>query len=264
MADLSKFAIHTSRKRLLDISGCKPFEVLNLGSYQKAKLKENGVVRYVDFILKLYRAEPVTGYTTIHGRKAGRMVHIGAVDSIVTEREIRDTVKECATAGVKAVDILGWDFEMGLHDLVDTIGDEHSVKIHLVQIPREALEVRDAAREEIRFFDLNYLETEHTLNGKALTITLKNFAISNPEYLPDEVREKIKKFTDCIDYWAVDFNYRDDTFHNMWQSFRTKKHPNLDTKCSYSYEQSGKYRVLVKVVDIFGNDTNKLIEAEVS
>jgi len=263
MTDLSKFAIHTARKRLLDIQGCKPFEVLNLGNYQKAKLKENGIVKYVDFILKLYRAEPVTGYTTIHGQKAGRMVHIGAVDSIVTEREIRDTVRECASAGVKAVDFLGWDFEMGLHDLVNTIGDEHSVKIHLVQIPREALEVKDAAKEEIRFFDLNFLELEHKLNGKSLNIGLKDFVISNPEYLPDEVREKIKNFTDYIDYWAADFNYRDDTFHNMWQSFRMKKHPKLETKCSYSYEQAGKYQVLVKVVDVFGNDTNKLFEVKI-
>jgi len=264
MADLSKFAIHTARKRFLDIQGCRPFEVLNLGNYQKAKLKENGIVKYIDFILKLYRAEPVTGYSTIHGQKAGRMVHIGAVDSIVTEREIRDTVKECSSAGIKAVDFLGWDFEMGLHDLVDTIGDEYSVKIHLVQIPREALEIKDAAKEKIRFFDLNFLEIEHKLNGKSLAIGLKDFVISNPEYLPDEVREKIKNFTDYIDYWAVDFNFRDDTFHNMWQSFRMKKHPSLEKKCSYSYEQSGKYQVLVKVVDIFGNDTNKLLEVEVS
>jgi len=263
MSDLSKFAIHTARKRLLDIEACKPFEVLNLGNYQKAKLKENGVVRYIDFILKLYRAESVSGYTSLHGQKAGRMVHIGAVDSIVTEREIRDTVKECASAGIKSVDFLGWDFEMGLHDLVDTIGDEYSVKIRLVQIPKEATEVRDAAKEDIRFFDLNFLEIEHKLSNKSLTISLKDFVISNPEYLPDEVREKIKNFTDYIDYWAVDFNFRDDTFHNMWQSFRMKKHPSLEKKCSYSYEDSGKYQVLVKVVDVFGNDTNKLFEVKI-
>jgi len=35
MTDLSKFAIHTTRKRLLDIPNCKPFEILNLGNYQK-------------------------------------------------------------------------------------------------------------------------------------------------------------------------------------------------------------------------------------
>lgn len=66
----------------------KPFEVLNLGKYQKAKLKENGISRYIDFILKLYCADPVSGYITLHGKKAGRIVHIGDVDSIVTEREI--------------------------------------------------------------------------------------------------------------------------------------------------------------------------------
>ena len=263
-SDLSKFAIHTSRKRLLDIHNCLPFEVLNLGKYQKAKLKENGVSGYIDFILKLYRAEPLSGYTILHGKKGGRMVHIGDVDSIVTEREIRETVKECAAVGIKSVDILGWDFEMGLHDLVDRIGDEHLVKIRLVQIPREALEVRDAAREEIKFFDLNYLELEHELSGKALTIALKDFVISNPEYLPDEVREKIKIFTDYIDYWAVDFDYKNDTFHNMWQSFRTRKHPALETKCSHTYENAGRYQALVKVVDIFGNDTNKLIEVKVN
>lgn len=284
-SDLSKFAIHTTRKRLLDIPDCKPFEVLNLGKYQKAKLQENGVSsacaaehsgaagrRYIDFILKLYRAEPLSGYITLHGKKAGRMVHIGGVDSIVTEREIRETVNECASAGVKSVDILGWDFEMGLHDLVDRIGDEHSVKIRLVQIPREALEVRDAAREEVKFFDLNYLEIEHKLNAKTLTIALKDFVISNPEYLPGEVREKVKKFTDYIDYWAVDFDYKDDTFHNMWQSFRTRKHPSLETKCSHTYmpvrgtqtgEKVERYQVLVKVVDIFGNDTNKLLEVQI-
>ena len=263
MADLSKFAIHTTRKRLLDISGCKPFEVLNLGNYQKEKLKENGIVKYVDFILKLYRAEPVAGYTTIHGQKAGRMVHIGAVDSIVTEREIRDTVKECSEAGIKAADFLGWDFEMGLHDLVDRIGDEHLVKIHLVQIPKEALEVRDAAREEIKFFDLNYLELEHGLKSKTLRIELKEFVISNPEYLPEEVREKVKKFTDYIDYWAVDFNYRDDTFHNMWQSFKTRMHPALETECFHTYDDLRGYQILVKVVDIFGNDTMTIVEVTV-
>jgi len=46
----------------------------------------------------------------------------------------------------------------------------------------------------------------------------------------------------------------------MWQSFRTRKHLALEMIYSHTYEEPGKYQVLVKVVDIFGNDTNKLIE----
>jgi DNA modification methylase len=262
--DLSKWAIHVTRKRLLQIEGCKPFEILNLGNYERHKLAANGHwERYVQFILQLYRAEPVTGFATLHGKKARAYVHVGSVDSPVTMREIRHTLKEAQAAGVREVHFLGWDFEMGLHDLVSQVGDDYGVKVRLVSIPREALEVTNPAKEEVRFFDLNYLELEHEVNGRKATVRLKDFIIANPEYIPDEVRDKIKKFTDYIDYWAVDWDYKDDTFHNGWQSFRTRKEPKLETKATHTYDQPGTYKVLVKVVDIFGNDTTKMVEVEV-
>ena len=264
--DLSKFAIHVTRKRMLDIPFCRPFEIYNLGNYQKYKFIENKyppVERYIKFILELYRAQPLQGYAFIHGRKDRRLVHIAGVDSIVTEREVRDACEECAnTIGGKALDILGWDFEMGLDELIERMGQDYGINIRLVQIPKEAMELRSPA-EEIRFYDMNYLEIEHEINGKTLEIELKDFIIANPEYIPDEVREKIKKFTDYIDYWAVDFDYKEDTFHNMWQSFRTKKHPKLDIKIRKTYNESRDYKVLIKVIDIFGNDTNKLLRVRI-
>lgn len=261
MSDLSKFAIHTTRKRLLDINA-RPFQLQNLGNYQRHKLKENGIEKYIDFILKLYKAEPVSGYKHIHGKKQNRMVHIGSVDSMVTEREVKEVAQECAEIKATHLDILGWDFEMGLHDLVDLVDEQENVKTKLVQIPREILDIKEEARERIRFFDLNYLDVRHKIKGNKLSITLKKFVIANPEYLPDEVREKIKNFTDYVDYWAVDFDYKEDTFHNMWQSFRTRKHPKLATSYEHSYTKKGKYKVLIKVVDIFGNDTNKLLKVK--
>ena len=265
-ADLSKFAIHVTRKRMLDIPFCRPFEIHNLGNYQKYKFIENNhppVERYIKFILELYRAQPLQGYAFIHGRKDRRLVHIAGVDSIVTEREVRDTCEECANAiGGKALDVLGWDFEMGLDELIERIGQDYGINIKLVQIPKEAMELK-SAREEIRFYDMNYLEIDHRIESKTLEIELKDFIIANPEYISDEIREKIKKFTDYIDYWAVDFDYKNDTFHNMWQSFRTKKHPTLDTKVRKTYNEAGDYKVLIKVIDIFGNDTNKLLKVRI-
>jgi len=262
--DLSKWAIQVTRKRLLQIEGCKPFEILNLGNYERHKLAANGHwERYVQFILQLYRAEAVTGFKTLHGKKARAYVHVGSVDSPVTMREIRQTLKEAQSAGAREVHFLGWDFEMGLHDLVSQVGDDYGVKVRLVSIPREAVEVTNPAKEEVRFFDLNYLELEHEVNGRKATVRLKDFIIANPEYIPDEVREKIKKFTDYIDYWAVDWDYKDDTFHNGWQSFRTRKNRKLETQATHTYEEPGTYKVLVKVVDIFGNDTTKMVEVEV-
>ena len=53
-------------------------------------------------------------------------------------------------------------------------------------------------------------------------------------------------------------------FENEWQSFRTKKNPTLEfISILYEYKQSGKYRVMVKVVDILGIDTSKIIEIKI-
>jgi len=266
MSDLSKFAIHTTRKRLLDIPNCKPFEILNLGNYQKQKFIENNhppVERYIKFILQLYRAEPLEGYKFIHGKKGKNLVHVGSVDSIITEKEVRDVLEEAQSIGAKFLDVLGWDFEMGLDELADRIGEEYGIKVRLVQIPKEALEVKSPAKEEVKFFDLNYLDVDYKVEGKKVIVSFKDFSIANPEYLPEDVKKKIKKFTDLIDYWAVDFNYKQDTFHNMKQSFRTRKHPTLETSLSHTYENPGEYSILIKVVDIFGNDTNKLVKVRI-
>jgi hypothetical protein len=58
--------------------------------------------------------------------------------------------------------------------------------------------------------------------------------------------------------WTGDF-----IFENEWQSYRTKKDRTIELK-SIPYEvKSGTRKVAVKVVDIFGNDTMKIIEVKV-
>ena len=268
--DLSKFSIHVTRKRLLEVPGCKPFQILNLGMYQKQKLVDNGNGgrRYFEFIRELYGAAPVQGFAYIHGRKGNRLVHIGPIDSFVSEREIRATAREAMNSGAKGIDILGWDFEMGLHDLVDSIIKEFGIDIKLKQIPLEVLEVRTSEKgkrlDEIRFFDLNYLDVGHELDGRKVTVAIRRFNIANPEFIPEDIRSSVRNFTSYIDFWAVDFKYDGDAFHNMRQQYRTKENPELKTKISFEYEEAGEYSILVKVVDIFGNDTNKLIPVKVS
>lgn len=265
-SDLSKFAIHTIRKRLLNIPTCRPFVILNLGNYQKHKFMENGkyppIERYVKFILELYRAKPISGYYFLHGKKDWRFVHVGSVDSPVTESEVVDTLEECTDeASGKGLDILGWEFEMGLDEAVQRLQEHSGVEIRLKQIPKEALEINDAT-EEIRFFDRNSIDASVSVK-EDVEVELKNFVLANMEYVPDEVRNKIKKFTDYIDYWSVDFDYKNDVFHNQWQSFRTRNNTKLDNKCKHTYKKSGKYRMLLKIIDIFGNDTNKLVDVVV-
>jgi len=103
-----------------------------------------------------------------------------------------------------------------------------------------------------------------------------------------DMRECAKKWTDWIDYWAVDFNFEskreiirvkdDETgefreqwtgeyiFENEWQSFRTKKDRTLElTSAAKEVEpdKGGRRKIAVKVVDIFGNDTMTIVDVNV-
>jgi hypothetical protein len=100
--DLGRFAIHTTRKRLLGIPNVKPFVVQNLGKYERqawqaAEFNGNAdaVMReYRNFILQLYRAQPISGYVWLHGVKHGRMVHVGGVDAPVTTGDVTQIATE--------------------------------------------------------------------------------------------------------------------------------------------------------------------------
>jgi hypothetical protein len=75
----------------------------------------------------------------------------------------------------------------------------------------------------------------------------------------------VQKWSDFIDYWAVDFDYRDGTFRNAWQSFRTRARRTLETaSVTHTYDTPGTYTVAVKVVDVFGIDSTKRLEVTVT
>jgi hypothetical protein len=60
-------------------------------------------------------------------------------------------------------------------------------------------------------------------------------------------------------YWAVDWDYRDDTFHNQWQTYRSRKSPKIVLKTPHQYDEPGNYIIVIKVIDILGNDTTKAV-----
>jgi adenine-specific DNA-methyltransferase len=271
--DISRYAIHVTRKRLMETENCRPFEVLNLGKYERQVwqgVSFNGnqqtvLYEYLAFILKLYGAEPISGFSNIHGKKGKALVHVGSVDAPVTIDEIIAALKESALAGVKELHVLGWEWEMGLHELIEKEAKREDIKLVLKLIPNEAMETEAVRKGDVRFFDLAYLKTDIKTNGnKSAIVELTDFVIPNTELIPDEVRDKIKKWSDYVDYWAVDFNFQCDTFINQWTSYRTRQNRTLKLKSDpYIYKSQGKYRILVKVIDIFGIDTSQAFEIQV-
>jgi hypothetical protein len=115
-------------------------------------------------------------------------------------------------------------------------------------------------------------------NGKIVKVIKDKNGVVTKEVLT-------KKWTDWIDYWSVDFDFEskrelirvtdeetvkaeerwtgDFIFENEWQSFRTKKDRTLELKSVFHECAPGRYKIAVKVVDIFGNDTMKIVEVTV-
>jgi adenine-specific DNA-methyltransferase len=101
------------------------------------------------------------------------------------------------------------------------------------------------------------------LVGRQVTVSLTDFMVS-PNDVPEDVIKAVKHWSEWIDYWAVDFTYWGDTFHNQWQSYRTRKDRSLQLSITEAYDEPGQYTLMVKVIDILGNDTTKAIALEVA
>ena len=276
--DLGRFAIHTARKRLLAIPELVPFQVLNLGKYERQAWKTDSpyfskanehqkLLDYRKFILALYHATPLEGYSWLHGVKNGRFVHVGSIDSPVSEGDITQIALEWkrATGGAgespqtNGIDVLGWEFAFELNDLKKQQAQRANLLLSFKRIPREVMEKRAADSGEIQFFELAALDTSHAVAAQTLTLELKNF-IAPLDYLPADVQGSITSWEQMVDYWAIDWDYQGDTFHNQWQSYRTKASPKLERVAKFTYDGPGVRRVVVKVIDILGNDTSRMVE----
>ncbi|QZZ21423.1 hypothetical protein J5X98_02820 [Leptothermofonsia sichuanensis E412] len=154
MCDLGRFAIHTSRKRMIELqrklhSEGKPyraFDVYNLGRYERQWWQKDRLQgadeEHRRVILEFFKAEVLTNPPSplLYGRKAGAFCHVDGIDSMFTGEEVKQVAQAVAAAGGRERYCLAWEFEMDLHLLVNALLQELGVKLKLVQIPREIME----------------------------------------------------------------------------------------------------------------------------
>ncbi len=286
--DLGRYAIHTTRKRLIQVQRelhekglpYRSFDVFNLGRYERQwwqmeRLK-GADEEHRRIVLQFYKAAALESSPSplLHGKKAGAFVHVDKIDSIFTYDELKKAAQAAQTAGARELHCLAWEFEMELALKKQAIEAETSLIIRLKYIPREIMEPN---RTECQFFEAGYLEAEAVKKSGKVDIKLVKFApalAEAPEKEMQALRERaVKSPFDFIDFWAVDFEHRPGKpFEHHWQDFRTRKDRSLKTMTDigWKYENSsasgisdGKKQVCVKVIDVFGVDTTTVIEVEV-
>jgi len=264
--DLGRWGIHVTRKRLLGVKHCRPFVLLDLGREERRYWRDGtfreGQREYVAYILKLYGAEPVAGFAHCQGRRQDALVRIGLVDAPVTTQEIDAAVDECAKLQQRELHILGWSWESERCDVMAQVAATKGVKLLLLQIPREVMEQQAAG---ILFSPLACFDAAIEQPGSlAARVMLRNFVIPNAELLPADGRSTVEKWPDYIDYWAVDWDGCNETITQDWAAYRTRKEKGLSLVSDlHLYENAGKHRILVQVIDIFGNATKQTFDVEV-
>jgi adenine-specific DNA-methyltransferase len=286
MADLGRFAIHTSRKRLIDLQRFlhhnrrpyRAFDVYNLGRYerqwwQKAALK-GADDEHRRVVLEFFQAEMLNNTTSplIHGHKGSALCHVDGIDSMFSRQEASAVAKAVSAAGGRECYCLAWEFEMDLRLTTAALEQELGVKLKLIQIPREIMERN--RRSPPPFLEMALLEAEPVYRGgkgtRVVDIKLAKFLPSLAEVSTKELetlKERVvKSGFDFIDFWAVDFVwYPDKPFNHHWQDYRNRRDRSLKTvsDAGHYYGEPGTYTACVKVVDVFGCDTSITVEVKV-
>jgi len=335
--DLGRFAIHTTRKRLIGVQRqlkeqqqpYRSFEILNLGHYerqhyfgidhrltpeqQQAQAGQKQAA-YLNLILAAYTARPVEQLPPFHGRKGSSYVVVGPVNAPVSRQLVQEVVAASRALGITSVDLLGFEFEMGISPQMQDEARALGVNLALRYIPRDVFDKRAVEKGQVRFYDVAYIEVQPQVSGQSLKVRLTDFSVFYRQ--GDNQRDNIKpgqsrviieqgrvikvskdkagkvveevltpNWTDWVDYWAVDFDFENRReiitvvtaegaeeqrwsgsyiFENEWQSFRTKKNRTLElTSAAHDYPAPGIYKIAVKVIDIFGNDTTKVVEVTI-
>jgi SAM-dependent methyltransferase len=260
-SDLGKFAIHTTRKRMIGVQrqlkeggeDYRAFEILNLGKYERQhyigvnlNLREEEQQKqllqkeaaFLDLILRAYRAEKVAQFECFHGKRSGRLVAVGPVNLPVTRLFVEEIILECRQKHITKVDILGFEFEMGLFPNVLDEARGKGIDIAPKYIPAEVFDKRAVEKNQVVFHDVAFIEVKPHVKGNTLAVELTDFSvfysqdsIANAEASLKKKGSKIvvergqivkvsmdkdgvitreqltQNWTDWIDYWSVDFDF---------------------------------------------------------
>ena len=259
--DLGRFAIHTSRKRLISVqreasAASQPFrafEILNVGGYERMAMsgintnlseeeKKLALVskrmEFVDLILEAYGAQKSDQLAPFSGSKAGTAIFIGEIDAAVTQDQVQQAIDVALSVGISRVDILGFEFEMGISPAMSDAAKEQGLTLTIRYIPNEVFDKRAIAKGQVKFFEAGYVEAKCEVKNRVLQVTLTDFGVFYRQNDADETAAELRNgaakvvvdqgqvvrvakdkkgiitkenltsnWQDWIDYWAVDFDF---------------------------------------------------------
>ncbi|MEO6660317.1 MAG: site-specific DNA-methyltransferase, partial [Burkholderiaceae bacterium] len=184
--DLGKFAVHTTRKRLIGVQrqrkaeekDFRAFEVLNLGRYERQAYLNIGSVggrlsaskkaealaakerEFRELILRAYKAQALEGDAFFHGKLGGRLVVVGPINLPVGRLFVEEVITECRKRGASRADVLAFEFEMGLFPAALEEARGKGIDLAPKTIPPEVFDKRAVDKGQVQFFDIAYVDAQ--------------------------------------------------------------------------------------------------------
>ncbi|MCX6718422.1 MAG: DNA methyltransferase [Candidatus Staskawiczbacteria bacterium] len=163
--DNSKFAIHTARKRLIELNGqskpekntgvykVRPFTVENMGYYQRG-VKWDAVQvgaqadSYRQAIIELFGGEYAPYSKLLHGKKRGSWIHVGPLSAPIVGEQIDAIAKEVKDTDFKKCYVLSADFTAHLNNAIEKAKEKYGVQVTARIIPASAI---DEVKKRLEF-----------------------------------------------------------------------------------------------------------------
>lgn len=288
-SDLSKTAIQVARSRFVN-QNAKPFIIENLGNYQRQLiyLHEVKLKEMYDIILNLYGATPRTDRQGVGISITDRntLVYVCEPDRPMTARKAIDLAKDALNLdgkGYKNLVILAWDYDFSydeeLKRLKGAAGKYADIESKL--IPSDVYKYLRSTKvgdttlsEKVTFYQKPYVKVSEPRKvsnegeDQIIKLSIEQYVIMDNPVRDEEKRKEVenllrKNYAYLIDFWSVDYDYDDKTFGSKWQAIRDRKSKEpVVTNADFRLKKGRKYKIALRVVDVFGNDASAVKEID--
>ena len=270
-----------------------PFIIQNLGNYQRHLIYLHGlnVKKACALIMKLYGAiqrEDIVDLG-LKIRDKDTLVFVSYPDRQLTAKAVfekANVIEGLDNATYKKLIVLAWDYELNYDHNFSALKDVYKTAIEIQSklIPSEIytyLKKVDASnedqintlRDKVHFYDKPYLKLKKPKIVKDLgadsMVRLEIDRYNILDFPMKNETEEVKLLETCknnfpllIDYYSVDWDYDGGIFRSQTQvtAGLGKRRSVVTTFADHKLRKGKKYKIVMRLVDIFGNDSEARTE----
>ena len=273
-SDLSAYATYLTKKRLLAINqlqgykmephyeGFRPFQFQILENYNKIRLKRFNLYednKYIELIaekLNLDKNKKLGGKFYNKKQNKSQIYYISSVEENIDNKNLKKIAeKSNEVKNFECISIIIWEIKNDIYRDLKKIKKRKDIDIFVKKLPRDTVFLLMNPKLDLYLYDIYAIKIKYKkITEKKIGFTITDFEVQENDFYKDEILKRIKNKIDLIDFWGIDYNYDNHLIKYDWYSYKVRNKIKISLKSSYTYEERGKYTILIKIIDVLGNE----------